>query len=156
MGLLILVIVIGTSIWVLFDAQKIGIKRKKGDAGAFLWFLFCLLFWIVAFPLYLIRRGASFKKCPFCAEDIKTEAMVCKYCGSNLMTMEELGKHKENKTKEDIINLSKKEAQRLRKSEILKVFVKDDLWCCPSCYEINRALQDACWKCGQEVEKQKE
>jgi len=49
--------------------------------------------------------------------------------------------------------LSRKEAQRLRKNEVLKVTVKDGLWTCPSCSDVNRELQDACWKCGQEVDK---
>lgn len=49
--------------------------------------------------------------------------------------------------------LTDKEAQRLRKDEIVKVSVKDGLWACPICSEINRELQDACRKCGQEVDK---
>lgn len=49
--------------------------------------------------------------------------------------------------------LNKKEAQRLRKSEVIKVSVKNGLWTCPSCSEINREFHDACRKCGQEVDK---
>jgi hypothetical protein len=53
-------IVIGTSIWVFYDAKKIGVKKgqMKGifNMGPGGWFIVCLLLWIVGFPLYLIKR----------------------------------------------------------------------------------------------------
>lgn len=62
---LILLVVIGTSVWVYFDATKIGV-RKTGekaqtakfhvDMGPVGWMACCLLLWIVAFPAYLILR----------------------------------------------------------------------------------------------------
>lgn len=56
---LIGLIVLGTSIWVLFDSMVIGGRDYKSgidNTSPFGWFLFCLLIWIVGFPLYLSRR----------------------------------------------------------------------------------------------------
>lgn len=53
-------IVFGTSVWVLIDSRNIGIKKgsTKGffNMGPTGWFLACLLCWIAAFPVYLIKR----------------------------------------------------------------------------------------------------
>ena len=46
---LVLLIVVGTSIWVLFD---------EGEAS-WKWFFGCLALWIVVFPLYLATRARS-------------------------------------------------------------------------------------------------
>ena len=63
--MLLIVIVVATSIWVLVDAMTIGIKsgQVKGLAnmGPVSWFLSCLLLWIIAFPMYLAKRG-EFKR----------------------------------------------------------------------------------------------
>ncbi len=59
---LILVIVIATSVWVAFDARSIGVRKGKIEGffnmGAAGWFFSCLLLWVVAFPAYLVKRGA--------------------------------------------------------------------------------------------------
>lgn len=53
-------VVFGTSVWVLIDSRSIGIK--KGSTTGFFnmgptgWFVACLLCWIAAFPVYLIKR----------------------------------------------------------------------------------------------------
>jgi len=53
-------VVFGTSVWVLIDSRNIGIKKgtTKGffNMGPTGWFLACLLCWIAAFPIYLIKR----------------------------------------------------------------------------------------------------
>jgi hypothetical protein len=68
--MLILLIVIGTSIWVYFDAKSIGVKKSgekaqtgkvQTDMGPVGWAICCLLLWIIAFPLYLFKRP-GFKK----------------------------------------------------------------------------------------------
>ena len=58
--LLPLLLVFGTSVWVLVDARTIGVK--KGQIKGFFnmspteWFFSCLLCWIVALPAYLVKR----------------------------------------------------------------------------------------------------
>ncbi len=61
MGTFIMLVILGTSIWVFFDARAIGVKKGmvKGlaDMGPWAWFFVCLLLWIVGFPAYLAMRG---------------------------------------------------------------------------------------------------
>jgi len=65
MDYVIVLVIIGTSFWVLFDAKSIGVKKGqiKGIAnmGPWGWFFVCLLLWIVGFPVYLAKRG-EFKR----------------------------------------------------------------------------------------------
>ncbi len=51
---LVFIMVIGTSIWVLVDASQR--KLGKGES-AIVWFISCLLLWIIAFPWYLGKRS---------------------------------------------------------------------------------------------------
>ena len=57
---LALIVVISTSLWVLIDSRRSGVRKGviKGffDMGRAGWFLCCLLLWIVAFPAYLVKR----------------------------------------------------------------------------------------------------
>lgn len=60
MDALILIVVLGTSIWVAVDAATIGVKSGQikglGNMGPAGWFFACLLIWIVGFPFYLAKR----------------------------------------------------------------------------------------------------
>jgi len=58
--MVMVLIVIGTSIWVLVDAKKIGVKKGQVKGLANLspweWFFACLGLWIISFPVYLAMR----------------------------------------------------------------------------------------------------
>jgi hypothetical protein len=57
----LLLVVVGTSIWVFVDARNLGVRRgliQSGfaDMGPGSWLAGCLLIWILVFPLYLVYR----------------------------------------------------------------------------------------------------
>ena len=60
MGDFFWLVIIATSIWVLIDAQTIGVKKGQiqgmGNMGPWGWFFVCLLLWIIGFPFYLAKR----------------------------------------------------------------------------------------------------
>ena len=51
-------VVIGSSVWVFYDATKLGARPGKGifDASPHTWLIGCVMFWILVFPIYLVRR----------------------------------------------------------------------------------------------------
>jgi hypothetical protein len=56
--LLLVSMFIGSSVWVFYDATKLGAKPGKGmfDASPQIWLIGCFLFWFLVFPIYLVRR----------------------------------------------------------------------------------------------------
>ena len=62
MFIIILLIVVGSTIWVGIDAKKHQVSTLAKapyslNTGAVAWVLYCILFWIAAFPCYLYRRS---------------------------------------------------------------------------------------------------
>lgn len=42
------------------------------------------LYWVI--KGYMKEQAVEYKKCPYCAEKIKTDASICRFCGEKLHT----------------------------------------------------------------------
>jgi hypothetical protein len=61
MDSVILLLIIGSSIWVYIDAKNIGVQKGQisglANMGPIGWLVSSLLLWIIVFPFYLIKRS---------------------------------------------------------------------------------------------------
>ena len=67
LDVLIVLVVAVSTVWVYLDATKHNVGKIPGDSSfwnssAGVWSIVTLLLWIVAFPAYLIKRGALIEK----------------------------------------------------------------------------------------------
>ena len=82
-------------IWIFCGIICSTVASNKGRSGS-LWFLLGILFGPLSVILILVfppdqqsieknkYESGHMKKCPYCAELIKTAARKCRYCGSEL------------------------------------------------------------------------
>ena len=56
---LLLLLVIGSTIWVGVDASARDWNANGRSGSTFSWVIGCLLLWIIVFPIYLAQRGKA-------------------------------------------------------------------------------------------------
>lgn len=132
-------------------------NKGRNAAGWFiLGFFFGPIALIVALVLSKAGPANDERKCPFCAEFIKSEAKVCKHCGRDI------------KQKEIVVNMSKdcvetdnnlkyqtgfRQAQnvpldRWRIKQTKEAGIKITFKRCPACGEIHNMKASICKSCG--------
>ena len=128
---------------ILIGLIPASISKSKGYSFG-LWWIYGALLFIVALPHALIIRRNTYelerqqlsegmKKCPYCAELIKDEARICRFCGNEITPSEPKASKWRQFTSDSrrILNSSASE------------------WRCPYCAQMNAVSVTICSKCGK-------
>lgn len=82
--------------WIAFSLMAGYIAEKKGRSGPGFFLLSIFLSPLIAIPTALIARenkerleleaveSGKSKRCPHCAEIVRSEAVICRFCGKEL------------------------------------------------------------------------
>lgn len=93
LGLIMLAIVIITAVWVYEDAKKR--KLDKGESAT-AWALGTLLFWIIVFPYYLIKRSNTEKDKTIVLDNINELEKLAKLKEKGVVSKEEFEETKKS------------------------------------------------------------
>ncbi len=111
-------------IWILsiVIATRVAANRGNSEGWAFFWaVLFGPLGVVIALVLPRNERkledealsSGEYKKCPHCAEIIKSEALVCRYCGRELTMPDVTQPHTGSVFKSDEVALEQKASKHI-------------------------------------------
>ena len=121
---------IGIFFWILLSifVAIFASSRKRNGLG---WFFISLVISpLIAFIILLVigYSPSTLKKCPKCAEEVKAEALICRFCGYEFpqpppLSIEELKAQKDKLEKR--ISYEVDQIERLRLKEELKGVEKE-------------------------------